>query len=342
MLRSVFSRQLCQTAIRFREPFNVDALLGGFSKPSGPKNNRSPNRPHKGPRRENRPEQRKSEFRFECPTQNSKAAVLELISRVKACKTRNFVNFIDPEHGKPKKASLAEIINSMDFKESGLSFITDNGKDSLPIIKKVSSREMVQTYSDILAAQKEKELLEMGSAAARKAYQRRLEQERKKSSLKTILLSWSISVTDLVNQKRLEVEKRVGKGEKFVIYLADRKRSPDISRTDLEKIGTEEEDESAPNMDDVEWHRRNMIVEKLEEILTEANCRFDRYGSLHRRTVFNCTPPAPKPQETPAEPAVSAKELKKQRRLEKEKKKAEKKKEESVDVDSLYSLKIED
>lgn len=353
-----------------KEPFsiNMDELFSQRSGGGGEKTNRfgggydekkgKSRRTGKTPdfKRKN---QNNQMFRFECPSENSKLAVNDIIAKVKECGTGHFVNFVDPnDGGKLKRCHFSEIINSTDFSVVGLSFIPPpqphNGKDpanpapasaskKLPIIKSISPREMVQKFSDLLAEQKEKELLEMGSSAARKALNHRLNSERKKSALKAINLSWTISIKDLTNQKRNEIEKRISKGERFVIFLGGRRKSGDSAREDLEELQktVSDLDSAAGETDDIETQRRIMVVEKLQQILNDASCKYDEGGSVKLRWFFSCIPPMKEKPKTEESEKPSSKEIKKQRRLEKEKKR-ETKKTEEPDLDLLYLMKIED
>ncbi|KAF3986501.1 hypothetical protein FT663_01594 [Candidozyma haemuli var. vulneris] len=298
-------------------------------------------------------------FTFETASDQGKLAIKDLIKEVQKVNPTYEVQFRDDVTKESFRSNLSEIVNQLDFAEDGLTVSfprQESGKVSLPIIKKVSIKDMLKKYSDKLAAQKEKELLESGSTAARKAAQHKLQVERKKSAIKVVPISWSISDSDLRNQKFLNIQKRVEKQDKFFVYIGD-KSSLSASRKLNEKeqlLGSLTNGDTlrrtAEDSLEIELLKREKLVDKVRQLLVELGCPFEETGSVDARAAFDCTPrktAEPKGAKTAVDSSgeLSEKELKKQRRLEKAKAKEEEKAKASVpkdDLDSLYSFKLDD
>ena len=302
-------------------------------------------------------------LRFQISTGSDQAqnALKDLISKVHMVSKSYKVKFVNPQNNKLEQKHLVEIVNELDLAEKGLFMVAPSKEGDLPLIKTNKVFEMIKHYTTELAAQREKELLEKGSIAAQKAIRQRDRAEKKKSATKILTLSWKISLSDLNNQKKMEIKRRMNKGEKFILYIGD-KRSLYSARKSVDKEGgivenmkdtstTNEEQGEVVNINDpsdvdFEIKRRHMIVEELQNILEECECQFDISGHIDSRIMVACAPlvTATKPNEAKLE-EDSSKELKKQKKLMKLKKleeKKQKKTEDEEDLDSMYLFKIED
>jgi len=303
-------------------------------------------------------------LRFQISTGSDQAqnALKDLISKVHMVSKSYKVKFVNPQNNKLEQKHLVEIVNDLDLAENGLFMVAPSKEGDLPLVKTNKVFEMIKHYTTELATQREKELLEKGSIAAQKAIRQRDRAEKKKSATKILTLSWKISLSDLNNQKKMEIKRRMNKGEKFILYIGD-KRSLYSARKSVDKEGgivenmkdttavNEEELEEVVNVNDpsdvdFEIKRRHMIIEELQSILEECECQFDISGHIDSRIMVSCAPPiaTTKPNEGNLE-EDSSKELKKQKKLMKLKKLEEKKQKKTKveeDLDSLYLFKIED
>lgn len=302
---------------------------------------------HKGQKKQRQPPKTKTvRFNFDTGSEKAKSALKDIISRVQKLGTQYKVNFVDPETNKLAAMHLVEIVNSTDFNKNGLLVIEPKSDGDLPLIRVIKVQDMMKEYSDKLAAIKEKELLELGSFAAKKALNLRMQAEKKKSALKILTLSWSISVSDLVNQKKNEIMKRVNKGEKFIIFVGEKlslysaRNSSDKEDGILKQLGTSRTKWDRMDEDELqlELKKRELVVEKLKELLDEAESKYEVSGVLEARMMLNVTPKV-KSTAGADDKEVTGREM---RKIKKQAKSKEKTKIDEDDLDSLYLFRIQD
>lgn len=310
-----------------------------------------------GPRHDNAPKKFRQgdtrtktiRFNFDSGSEKAKEALKDLIKRVHGYSPNYQVQFVDPQTNKLRKMHLVELVNSTDLDKDGLLMVGPLSAQEMPLVRTIRVQDMIKEYSDRLALAKEKELLALGSVIAQRVINKRMQAEKKKSATKMLALSWSISVSDLMHQKKNEILKRVDNNEKFIIFVGE-KESLYSARNSVEKedgiasqLGTSrtkwdrmDEDELA-----MEMKKREMIFGKLEELLAECECKYDVSGSLDARMMLNVTPKPNVSKASEKETEVSARELKRQRMLAKSREAAKaKKKIDEEDLDSLYLIKI--
>lgn len=307
--------------------------------------------PHgKKPFRSNhqQPKTKTVKFRFDSGSEKAKDALKDLIKRVHGYGTNYQVNLVDPQSNKLKKTHLVEVANSTDLSSDGFLVVGPLSPGELPLVKVIKVQEMLKDYSNRLALAKEQELLQLGSYVAKRVINKRMQAEKKKSATKMLALSWSISVSDLMHQKKNEIMKRATNNEKFVVFVGE-KESLYGARNSVEKedglasqLGTSrtkwdrmDEDQLA-----IEMKKREMIFGKLEELLVECECKYEVSGTLDARMMLNVSP---KPSTAKADekgPEVTARELKRERKAARSKAEPPKKKVDEDDLDSLYLIKI--
>ncbi|GEQ69139.1 hypothetical protein JCM33374_g2810 [Metschnikowia sp. JCM 33374] len=291
-------------------------------------------------------------FDFSTGSERAQEALKNLIMKVKEKSSNYYVNYVDPATKKFLTVSLASLVNKLDLKKEGIRVLPPQG-EGYPIIRVIPVTEMMQAYVDELAEIKQKELLDMGSSRAIRAAAMRAQAEKKKSATKILTLSWSISVSDLLNQKKNEIEKRLKKDDKLVVFVGE-KGSLSGARMNVEKEDAFVKQLNSSNtnwerMDEeenlLEMKKREMIFAKLQEMLHDLGCKMDISGNLDTRMMIKISSQGKHTNDTASdETQLSAKELKRLKKLEKakERAKAKEKKLAEEDIDSLYSLKIED
>lgn len=304
-----------------------------------------------------RPQRKVLRFKFS-GSEQAQLAVKSIIAEVYESSPQYRVNFVDPESNKLERKHLADIINNTDFKDHGIQVVISKG---LPLIKMTSSKDMLKLFSEKLAIEKERELLEKGSVKVQYAIQQRERAKQKKSATKIMTFAWNISIGDLNNQKRTEINKKLDKGENFLIYIGDKrtlssaKKSVDKGDGLINKISKDEEFEEQ-NFDpltleedrfEIEMRRRQLVVDNMKTILEECDATFEINGDLESRVVIRCEvkPNRISNKKEQEEQQLSAKELKKQRKILKQKEAEEKRKQKTTnetDIDSLYLFKIEE
>lgn len=295
--------------------------------------------------------------RFENKTGSAKAqeALKQIILKVYEANTGFKVNLRD-EEGKLVSVHLLEVTNKLNLSEEGISVLNSHFDVNLPIIKKVPAKEMLQLYSDELAAQIEVKLLASGSAHAKKVVNNRLKVERKKSALKMVTLAWSISVSDLNVQKRKEIEKRIVAGEKFSIIIGDkstkfRRRAllqEAEEETDVDEVNETQNSSGLNHLNDEEYEleiaKRERVFDSVELILANHRCKNSVSGSLEKQMTINVEPIKVVQQESatvvPNKEILTPKEARRLKRLEKARE-AESGSS-SVDPDAMYLFKIQE
>lgn len=278
------------------------------------------------------PKMRHVQLRLDSGTEKAKSAIEDIVATVKTLNSSHTVMFIDGTGSKPKRSNLIDVANALDLSEHGLR-LTNSNDTGLPIVRRIKAQEMIQQYSDKLAELMEQRLLQRGSVAAQKAVASRLQAERKKSAPKIIAISWLINLGDLNKQKRSEIEKRAQKGERFFIYLGEKKTLV-AARKVIEQGG---EEIAKSDLTEIETRKRELIRENIEQILTEIECKFEVSGNYDLRLTLSCVP---KPVTIPKETDPSPKELKRHKKLAKQTKKETVETKEE-DLDALYLFKIE-
>lgn len=287
-------------------------------------------------------------FNFDTGSEKAKSALKEIITKVQKLGTSYKVNFVNPESNRLAEMHLVDIVNTTDLNKHGLLVIEPKTETELPLIRLIDVKDMVKEYSDRLAAIKEKELLALGSFAAQRAMNQRMQAEKKKGATKILTLSWSISVSDLANQKKNEIMKRVNKGDKFIIFVGEKsslysaRNSSDKEDSILKQLDTSRTKWDRMDEDELtlEMKKRELVLERLTELLEESGSKYEVSGNLDARMMFNVSPKA-KSNADVDEAELSPKELKRARKLGREKEKTRNKVDEE-DLDSLYLFKIEE
>lgn len=268
---------------------------------------------------------RRVRFANELGLEQLRAALKWLVAQVHQVSPLYRVKLLD--QGKPQPADFVEIANSLNLKQQGVQVIK---QDDGVLVKLVKVEDMVKTYSNHLAQVREQELVALGNLKMQRILANRAKAERKKLALKVVSFKWSISLSDLKEQKRTELMGRLNKGEHFTVELALRKRRP------------RDEDEWQ-----LELKKRELVFDTVESILAELPCSVElEESSLEEKVVLKVTPTAAATQPAVTESAVTTatpKKAKKQQQKAQQPvaaKPQEKKNED--DLDAMYSFKIDD
>ncbi|KAK6205171.1 mitochondrial translation initiation factor-domain-containing protein [Scheffersomyces amazonensis] len=302
---------------------------------------------------ESRPRQRREMFQLTTGSEFSQSALKDLIRKVEELETKYVVNYLNPDSNQIQEKHLEEITNKLNLEEEGLLLIVK--ENDLPLVRHIKVVDMVKSYSEELAQKKQQELLESGNSAALRAAHQRMKQEHKKSAEKSVTLYFSISVSDLVNQKKREMTKFIESGTKFIIYLtmkrpyfSSKKSSTEVdsesgSKTyDIRNAAKFRDDTGEVDEDlfDIELAKRQLILDNLVKVLDEFGCTYNIEGAIHNRMKIDVTPKEV-PKEAQQRPQASSSKKVKEKKEKRSKEPAKTKKSEE-DLDALYSFKIED
>lgn len=252
------------------------------------------------------------------------------------------VQFIDPATNKMEKAFLPDIVNPLDLSKQGIYVVEPQEANGMPLVKINTSQEMVKQYADLLADKMEKELLNKGSSAAWKAALLREKAQKRSSTAKVVTVSWTISLSDLANQKRSEVEKIIKKGDKFSFFIGDRSNARAISRGYEGNDASNRIRKSEADEYEMEIARRTMVLNRVTEMLDDLGCQFESQGGVEGRVILQCSPKVEQASKAHKESEqISGKELRKQKKAMSQSTKPQSKKQ-AEDLDSLYLFKIDE
>lgn len=322
-------------------PVKENRFAQRFEK-SAPKKNNHPKRQekHRNPRKAVR-------FQFESGSVQAQNALKAVINEVHSYSKSYKVNYVGSGKGGLEQKHLVDIVNNLDLAVNGIYCVPPTNDKSLPILKVNKVQEMIKSYTDKLALEKEQELLQKGSIVAQKVMRLRDRAEKKKSATKVLTVSWGISNSDLCNQKATEIQKRVSKGEHFLLYLGEKKsfysarqlagKENAFGLKDTPDVGEIAEEDLAEMS--VEERKRVSIFQTVKTMLDDISCQYEISGDLKSRVLFSC-----QPLERDTKPKdMEQKETKKTKKASATKQNEESKKALSEDeLDSLYLFKIED
>lgn len=279
------------------------------------RHNNSDKRPHHVKKQQH---PKKLTFEFTTGSDSSHNALRSIIDKVHHLNNGKYmVRFVNPATKKLETVHLASITNALDLKKEGVFIVPlKDDEANLPIIRVNTLPEMLKAYSDELADLRHQELLEKGSRAAKKAQQLKDRAEKKKSSTKIVTISWEISFSDFHNQKLREIQKKIDKGESFVIFIGDKRnlvlarknvdRSDGLVKkmqgaaeeVDLESEEVEGEDENlqqsldsyvAKDLDIITRAKREKMISEIKEFLAESVGKLEVSGTLDRRITYMCS-----------------------------------------------------
>lgn len=277
------------------------------------------------PRRQNNRNSLENLTNISSCSEKTQMALKQVLADLKKVSPTLKVNQVDSETGKLNVCHVLDIAKKLDFKAQGLHVIQPGPHQRYPIIKVIPAVDMIRSFSDSLAAAKQKELLASGSAKAERSAMNKLQAERKKQAVKVLTISWSISTSDLANQKKKEVEKRLAKDDTLIVYIGE-KQSLVSARKGASKsdgiLGLIDSSHSTlrrnSDQHEVELRRRELLIETLRGAFEELELKVEESGLLESRMMFKVTRKAsasqPEKSTKKQNGELSAKELRKLKR----------------------------
>ncbi|EGW31435.1 uncharacterized protein SPAPADRAFT_61997, partial [Spathaspora passalidarum NRRL Y-27907] len=192
-------------------------------------------------KRSNRDNNRPRKFFIHSGTESCQNAIRSIVLRVQEISPDFKVQYLNPETNSIEVLHLADIVNSMDLTKQGITCVELD--DNYPLVKLCKVHEMTKVYSDKLAKIKEQELLAMGSKKTAYAIQSREKALSKRSAEKVISCKWSINTSDLLNQKKNEILKRLSKGENLQVrFQTNSNRGFDTDSSHVSHMHRNEDD----------------------------------------------------------------------------------------------------
>ncbi|CDO94767.1 unnamed protein product [Kluyveromyces dobzhanskii CBS 2104] len=230
---------------------------------------------------------RKLVFRWNSGTEKQKTAANSVLEEILAANPKGNIKAINPETNKLAETNIRLFLKGIDLEKNGIAMVsidTDEQRDvRLPIIKEIPTRQALKNYSDKLSKIKEEELIQLGVNI--KKVGRRSADSKTDSSWKSIKVSWQISDYDLKKQKTSEITSNLEKGFKVSLFINE-KDSSNLAPIDAEELEAMKE-VSIPKK---ELKRREEVIEKLQEIVTEYSSQITQEGLINQRIIMKITP----------------------------------------------------
>ncbi|CAG99731.1 Aim23p [Kluyveromyces lactis] len=226
-------------------------------------------------------------FRWNSGTEKQQAAANSVLEEILAINSKGNIKAINPETSKLEEANIRNFLKGVNLEINGIAMVSiDNaasGDVRLPIVKEVPTRQALKNYSDKLSKIKEEELIKLGVNIKKTG--RRSPDSKADSSWKSIKVSWQISDYDLKKQKCSEIVSNLEKGSKIALFIND-KDSSNLSPIDEEELEAMQESSISKK----EMKRREEVLEKLNEIISEYSSQITQEGLINQRIIMKVTP----------------------------------------------------
>lgn len=240
----------------------------------------------------------------------AKDAANSTVSNIFRMNMEGTVEVINSKTHKVEQTNIREFAKGLDLDEVGLS-IADvnqiNENMSIPLIKLVEARVALKRYSDDMAKQKERELMEMGVI---KRPMKSSESDKVESTVKRLKISWEIKPDDLCRQKAHEILTQLKKGFKVFIYIDSKNSGGSKNWLDCFENSLPQE----TTLSKREWEQRSFIVDRITEIVEEYSIQPQIEGTFEDKMMIKLVPKPLKSQK------VDKKALKEQRKKERQEK----------------------
>lgn len=257
-------------------------------------------------------------------SERAKAAVNANLSELLKINVSGSIKVIDPETENLVLTTIYKFADGVDLDKSGFVIVnveqSEDGQ-SIPLVKMVDIRVVLKKYSENMAKMKERELSEMGVSLRRPS--KRNDVDKADEDIKHIKLSWKITEDDLSRQKSHEIQTSLKKGFKVYIYVDDRV-SRNNSRTWISDFLTDQ-DQTEVRLPNKERKQREVIYDKLQEIVEKYSITPVIEGSINSRMLIKLTPKLEQKKKPQNPDKRSLIEQRKRERQEKLQKRTEKK-----------------
>ncbi|GAV48720.1 hypothetical protein ZYGR_0N01240 [Zygosaccharomyces rouxii] len=248
----------------------------------------------------------------------AKEAANSTVSSIFKMNFEGTVQRINSETNKVEETNIREFVKGINLDEVGLSIVDVsqiNENTSIPLVKLVEARVALKRYSDEMAKQKEKELIEMGVI---KKSTKSSEPDKVESTVKRLKISWEIKPDDLCKQKAHEIVTQLKKGFKVFVYIDSKNSSGSRNWLDCFENSIPQEIKLSKK----EHEQRSFVVDKISEIVEEYSIQPNLDGTLGDKMIIKL---APKTLTGEKMDKKTLKEHKKKERQEKLQKRIEKK-----------------
>lgn len=249
----------------------------------------------------------------------AKDAANTTVSSIFRMNPEGSIKLINAETNKVQQTNIREFAKTVNLDEEGLNIVDVdqvNEHSSIPLVKLVDVRVALKRYSDDMAKQKQKELIEMGVI---KKPTKISESDKIESSVKKLKISWEIKPDDLCRQKAHEIVSQLKKGFKVFIYIDSKSSSGSKNSLD----GFENFIPQEITLSKKEKEQRTFVVDKINEIIEEYSTQPQLEGTLEDKMIIKLVP---KPSMGEKTDKKTIKEQRKRERQEKLQKRIEKKK----------------
>lgn len=232
------------------------------------------------------------------------------------------IKVVNPETNTMEQTNIRHFAKGINLDEVGLNIVNVDQVDQytkIPLIKLVETRVALKKYSDEMAKQKEKELIEKGII---RRQSKSSESDRGESTIKRLKLSWQIKPDDLVKQKAHEMISQLKKGFRVYIYIDSKNNGNSKNWLDnFENMASSNLPEN--KLSKRELDQRSFVLNKIIELLEEFSTQPLIDGNIQGKVLVKLSPKA---SASGTKDKQALKERRKMERQEKLQKRIEKKK----------------
>lgn len=232
------------------------------------------------------------------------------------------IKVVNPATNSMEQTNIRQFAKGINLDEAGLTIVDVDQIDEytkVPIVKLVESRVALKKYSDEMAKQKEKELLEMGVI---KRPSKSSDADKGESSIKRLKISWQIKPDDLSKQKAHDMITQLKKGFRVYIYIDSKNNGNSRNWLDnFENIESQHLSEGK-KLSKKELEQRSFVLEKILALLKEYSTQSVIDGTVEGKMLVKL---CPKPSASDQKDKQALREKRKRERQEKLQKRIEKK-----------------
>lgn len=261
-------------------------------------------------------------IRWTTGSDRAKEVANSVMSKIFHMNHEGSIKVVNPATNSMEQTNIRQFAKGINLDEIGLSIVDVDQIDEytkVPLVKLVESRVAFKKYSDEMAKQKEKELLEMGVI---KRPSKSSDADKSESSIKRLKISWQIKPDDLSKQKAHDMITQLKKGFRVYIYIDSKNNGNTRNWLDnFENIESQHLSDGK-KLSKKELEQRSFVLERIIALLEEYSTQPVIDGTIEGKMLVKL---APKPSASDQKDKQNLREKRKRERQEKLQKRIEKK-----------------
>ncbi|CCH59600.1 hypothetical protein TBLA_0B07840 [Henningerozyma blattae CBS 6284] len=231
----------------------------------------------------NRIPHRRREINWTTGTAKQQEVANSTVKQILEINNRGYIKYVDSATNSIQRTTIFNLSNEIDLDVDAL-FIANVEKNedsgiTLPLIKLVKSEIALKKYSDTLAKKKD---IELGLASKNNR------KVKKSNAVKSVKVSWQISLDDLLKQKKSEISKIIEKGNKLQICIGNKNDFKSDFLDKFEYLDKSENNTPSNDLNEAELKKREAILNKIEQIFQELQIKSKMVGDIGGMLLINC------------------------------------------------------